>query len=191
VYHGLSLQLLTYLLVLQNSGEQLGRKTLTPVAAFYSKLLRSLDSVEHPDDAAAPDEPKFHLRAKPRGIFNGDYIADLDSQLQSGASDVIAAHIKQDDEWGRRNASDVATPQEFSAVLRFVERKIASLADQIIDGDVSIRPYRINGQHSPCSQCDYRAVCRFDVTINRYNPIKGKKRGEVLDDILREVADAH
>src|SRR5581483_7395047 len=42
VYHGISLQLLTYLLVLQTAGESLAGKKLTPAAAFYVKLLRQL-----------------------------------------------------------------------------------------------------------------------------------------------------
>ena len=41
VYHGLSLQLLTYLLVIQANGEQLAGRQLTPAAAFLLQLLRS------------------------------------------------------------------------------------------------------------------------------------------------------
>ena len=43
VYHGLSLQLLTYLLVLRENGRKLTGRKLTPAAAFYIKLLRRLE----------------------------------------------------------------------------------------------------------------------------------------------------
>ena len=42
VYHGLSLQLLTYLLVLQANGNHLAKRKLVPAAAFYVQLLRQL-----------------------------------------------------------------------------------------------------------------------------------------------------
>src|SRR5437764_9851147 len=86
LYHGLSLQLLTYLLVLEASGEQLTGKPLTPAAAFYLQLLRGLQNVDHPEDALDPTDPLFHLRHKPRGIFDGRFLKAFDSQVESGQS---------------------------------------------------------------------------------------------------------
>jgi ATP-dependent helicase/nuclease subunit B len=184
VYHGLSLQLLTYLLVLQNAGEQLEGKKITPVAAFYSQLLRSLESVDHPEDGSKPSDPLFALKIKPRGIFDTGYIGAIDAELSGGKSEVVAAHIKADGEFGYRDTSDVATPEEFAALLKFVERKIAQLADEIIEGNISIRPYRI-GRQSPCPYCEFRPVCRFDVSVNRYNPLPSMKRTAVLLEVLK------
>ncbi len=184
VYHGLSLQLLTYLLVLQNAGEQLEGKKITPVAAFYSQLLRSLESVDHPEDGPDPTDPLFALKIKPRGIFDAGYIAAIDAELTGGKSQVVAAHIKADGEFGYRDNSDVATTAEFAALLKFVERKIVQLADEIIEGNISIRPYRI-GRQSPCPHCEFRPVCRFDVSVNRYNPLPPMKRTAVLLQVLK------
>jgi ATP-dependent helicase/nuclease subunit B len=188
VYHGLSLQLLTYLLVLQNSGEKLHGKKLTPVAAFYAQLLRTLEKVDHPEDGKDPTQPEFALRIKPRGIFDARYINQLDADLTGGKSNVIAAHIKNDGQLGNRHCTDVATADEFAALLKFVEAKIALLADQIISGNIEPRPYRIARQ-TPCSQCDFRPVCRFDVTVNGYHNLAPMKRIDVLAQVLKEVAD--
>src|SRR5688500_20374925 len=51
VYHGLSLQLLTYLLVLQSAGGSIKGKRLTPIAAYYVKLIVGQEKCNHPDDA--------------------------------------------------------------------------------------------------------------------------------------------
>jgi ATP-dependent helicase/nuclease subunit B len=179
VYHGLSLQLLTYLLVLQANGADLAGKPLTPVAAFYLPLLRRYNDVDHPDEALDPADPKYHLRVKPRGVFNSEYLPAFDAQLDHGASEVIAAYVKKDGTLGHRSASDVAEPAEFAALLAFVEQRLGQLADDVLSGRIDIAPYRM-GQVTPCPRCEYRAVCRFEPSVNRYNNLQSMRREDVL-----------
>jgi ATP-dependent helicase/nuclease subunit B len=77
-------------------------------------------------------------------------------------------------------------PTNSRQLLRFVEHKIAQLADQIIAGDIGVTPYRIARQ-SPCEWCDFRSVCRFDVSVNHYHHMAAMKRTEVLDRVVEEV----
>lgn len=182
VYYGISLQLLVYLLVLQANGEQLIGRKATPAAAFYLQLLRKLNEVRHPEEAVAADDPKFHLKVKPRGIFDGDYIHALDSGLEGGASEVVQAHINKDGQFGHRDRSDVADPADFSLLLEHVRRRVGNLADGIVSGQIGITPYRIN-RATPCARCDYRSICRFDAGMNRYHVLPAMKREEVLEKI--------
>src|SRR5439155_22961030 len=101
VRHGLSLGLLASLAIVQEQSQRLTNKKLSPAAAFYLKLLRQLEKVEHPDDAWGPDDGEFHLTAKPRGIFNGDYFASLDKSCEGGASQVLAARANKDDSFSK------------------------------------------------------------------------------------------
>lgn len=187
VYYGTSLQLLTYLLVLQANGEELAGRPLTPVAAFYLPLVRRLGDVKHPDEALDPASPRFHLRAKPRGVFDAEYLDALDASLENASySDVVAAYKNKDGQLGRRNASDAADPAEFAALLGFVHRRLGELADRIVTGDVEVAPYYINRQ-TPCPRCDYRSVCRFETSVNRYAVRDGMGR----EDALRRIVDDH
>jgi ATP-dependent helicase/nuclease subunit B len=179
VYHGLSLQLLMYLLVLQASGEKLAGKPITPVAAMYLPLLRRMNDVDHPDEALDPDDPRFHLRVKPRGTFDADYLPAFDSSLDRGFSDVVSAFVSKDGTLGRRNSSDAADPAEFSALLAFVRNRIGELADGIVAGVVGVLPYRMN-RETPCPRCEYRSVCRFEPSINRYNNLEPLRREDAL-----------
>jgi ATP-dependent helicase/DNAse subunit B len=186
VYYGMSLQLLTYLLVLQANGAELAGQPITPVAAFYLPLVRRIRDVKHPEDATSPDTPKFHLRVKPRGVFDATYLDALDQSLENGAfSDVVVAYKSKDGGLGRRNASDVADPAEFAALLSFVMRRIGQLADQIVAGRVDIAPYWINRQ-TPCGRCDYRSVCRFETSVNRYTILQPLRR----EDVLKKLVEA-
>lgn len=179
VYHGIALQLLTYLLVLQANGEQLAGKKLTPAAAFYVRLLRKLEDIDHPDNAMPADDPRFELRIKPRGIFDARTLPNLDSELTTGNSDVVNAYVSKTGGFGYRDRSDVAESAEFAGLLAHVQRRLGELGDQILSGSIAIQPYRIN-RLTPCPRCDFRSVCRFDPAVNGYHHLPGMKRDEVL-----------
>ena len=76
----------------------------------------------------------------------------------------------------------------FAALLKFVRRRIGELADELIKGVIDVRPYRM-GRATPCPQCEFRSVCRFDAGINRYLPLPPMKRSEVLKIIVEEADD--
>lgn len=182
VYHGLSLQLLTYLLVVQENGPQLVGHKLTPAAAFFLQLLRSPKAVDHPNDAKASDHPDFHLQIKPRGIIDTRAIHSLDTSMTEGASQVVSAHIKKDGQPGNRHNTDVANEVEFNALLQHVEKRLGQLAEQIMAGAIGISPYWMN-RETPCPRCEYRSVCRFEPGINQYRILGGMGREEVLQKV--------
>ena len=179
VYNGLSLQLLTYLLVLQANGHELTGAPITPAAGFYLQLLRGLKSVAHPDEADDPADDRFHLDPKPRGLIDANHLALLDSQLSAGMSDAWSVYVKKDGGFGMRDTTDVCDADEFLGVLSYVRAKLATLTDQMAAGEIGVRPYRL-GKTSPCAQCGFRAVCRFDVALNGYNILQGIGRDELL-----------
>ncbi|HVT88615.1 MAG TPA: PD-(D/E)XK nuclease family protein, partial [Tepidisphaeraceae bacterium] len=168
VYHGLSLQLLTYLLVLQQNGTQRSNRNFTPVAAFYVQLLRELQAVKHPDDAAEPDGLQSHLAFKPRGMI------DLNHKH------LLEAEVKSQKPASLYSRPDGCTSEQFADMLRLAEQKLGELTDQILAGQIDPSPYRIGGA-SPCVNCEFRSVCRFDVAVNRYHYLPTIKKDQVLE----------
>jgi len=188
VYHGLSLQLLTYLLVIQAHGEQLRGKSLAPAAALYMKLLRELEPVEHPSHGVDPSEPSFVLRTKPRGIVDGAFTKSFDNTLVAGqSSDVIQLKLKKDGTPDAR--SDVAPSQQIWSLLGYVEQKLGELADRILEGQIDIRPYKLR-QSTPCPNCTYRDVCRFELGLNRYLHVQSLKKEDVLELLSQQEASS-
>jgi ATP-dependent helicase/nuclease subunit B len=188
VYHGLSLQLLTYLLVLRESGHKLTGHKLTPAAAFYVKLLRQLEDVKHPDQVKCDEPDDLDLKVKPRGIFEGGFLPGLDIDCETGQSKVISAFKKKDGTFGNRGSTDVAEHSEFDALLGHVRQRIAELGDAILDGVIDIRPYQIR-QLSPCPYCEFRPLCRFDPAVNRYKVLSPMGREEVLAKVSQGAGD--
>jgi len=179
VAHGLSLQLMAYLLVMREHGEKLTGRKMHAAAAFYTRLLRGLESVAHPSKAMDPADPTFHLRAKPRGVVNAEFVDAFDSEMDVGKSDVIAAQRKADGTLSTHN-TDTATPRQLDRLLEYVRRRMGEIADEILAGHVGITPYRI-GTQSACPTCSYKCVCRFDPAINRYRDLRRVGREEILD----------
>ena len=188
VYHGLSLQLLIYLLALRENGEKLTGQKITPVAAFYVKLLRQLDEVKHPDEADGENAPPLDLRIKPRGIFQESYLDALDSDCIAGASQVVNAYVKKDGGLGNKGHMDFAGAAEFSALIEHVRLRVGQIGDMILNGHIEARPFQIQGV-SPCPHCEFRPVCRFDPAINHYKQLKPMGREEVLRKVVEGGPD--
>ena len=182
VFHGLSMQLLAYMLVLRENNA--GQK-LTPIGAFYQRVTRSLASAKHPSEVADPASDEFMLRQQPRGIFHAGHLSHFDQQLQGGASLAVNAYVTKDNQLGKRETSDAADPQEIEQLLDFVKQKIADLADDLMAGVIAVTPYRL-GTVTPCARCDFRSVCRFEVGINRYHNLEPMKRSDVMQAIAGE-----
>jgi ATP-dependent helicase/nuclease subunit B len=145
--------------------------------------------VSHPSEALDPSDPKFLLRVKPRGVFDGTVLPGLDASLEAGASsDVVQVRINKDGRFAR-TGSDVTDPEQFRTLLEHVRKRMGELADGILGGEVSITPYRLS-RASPCPRCEYRPVCRFDATINRYNNLAPMKKEQVLEQLAGGDASA-
>lgn len=177
VYYGLSLQLLTGLLALADAGQ--------PAAAFYLQTTRGIGSVKHPSDALDPSDPKHLLRVKPRGVVEGGFVPAFDSALADGISDVLQVSVRKTDKaFGNRRASDVATREEFDALLAHVRKKLAELADGVLSGEVGVHPYRI-GTETPCPHCGYQSVCRIDPAVGHYRNLAPLGKEQVFIRLTR------
>jgi len=186
IFHGLNLQLLSCLLVLEKNGRHLtptGR--LTPSAAFCIQLLRGVRG-QSPEKSLSPDDPLFHLQVKPRGVFDLRVAGKLDKSLTEGQSKVVQLFLKRDGSIGFSNTSDAAAADEFAALVRHVERRIGQAADEILAGRIDIRPYRM-GKTTPCSSCEFRALCRLEPSPGRYDDLEPMTRPEMFQRMKEGV----
>jgi ATP-dependent helicase/nuclease subunit B len=178
-YHGLSLQLLGYLLVLADRGVTLAGRPIRPLGAFYVSLMQKYESVDHPSDASEEKRDD----AAPRGILNFDKIDLLEEDgPESGASKLFNVYRKKDGELGFPEITDGATAQDFDRLLDHTRYKLGELSDRIIDGDVSVLPYRM-GNASPCEWCDFRSVCRFEFGQQGLRHLPKLKRSAVFTQL--------
>ncbi len=186
---GTGLQLLTYLLIMREKGQQLFGHPVSMVAALYVGISRKLLSEANPNDVPTVESDEYwsNTELRPRGIVDAAYLDLINSsqttQWITGGIPKDGSHIKQ----------DVVAAHLLDQLLDFARQTISTLADRIFAGDIAVSPYR-RGTYTPCQHCPFRPVCRFDPLINRYRnvePLSGelaiKRMLDELNPPAREI----
>ena len=60
--------------------------------------------------------------------------------------------------------------EEFNRLLEDCEKNLQSIGNKMMEGDVSIKPYRY-GKETGCDWCSYASVCMFDPKAHSYRNI--------------------
>jgi ATP-dependent helicase/nuclease subunit B len=175
-YHGLDMQLPIYILAVCNATHS---KNINAIGAFYMPVevppqKSSLDELSEKTDG-------FYHKAY--GLFNGEFFQQLDNANSNIFYNFFVT--KDGSQYGYENASGALRPSDFQKVLKFTEKKIIQLSEEILSGGIEVKPYRLN-QKSPCSYCKYKPVCRFDWQINEYNFLESLGKSGVLEKMARE-----
>ncbi len=177
--HGLELQLLSYLGVLNQLRDPekiLGVKSLTPAGVFYVPLNGS--STRSSSDRAeilAGDEDARRTAYQHSGRFLADELAHFDNRNVPKGDQFKFAKVKSGDFAKRGNEALPAT--EFNALREKVEGHLRDYGTRIFTGEAEVSPYRI-GQHTACDYCDFRPVCRFDPWTQPFRTLQKPAKDE-------------
>ena len=169
--YGLDLQLPIYLLAAR------GENT-TPAGAFFLPIASPTTSASVVDMDTI--EAAFN---KAKGLFDGRFFEALDTAAAEagGRSEYYNFYVNKDGEpYSYYKTSGALKPDDFAALLDYTEQRIKKLIEELSAGCISITPFRI-GTSSPCTWCDYRALCRFDWQINGYNILDNIGKEETLE----------
>jgi ATP-dependent helicase/nuclease subunit B len=129
---------------------------------------------------------------KMKGLLLADtkIIREMDRNIE-GASLIIPASIKKDGELGSR--SSVATKEQFDMLRSHVKENLIKTCEEMVSGEIDIKPYKKKdaAQTTPCSYCDYNAICQFDPALkeNTYKIIKDKKDKEIWELLSMEASE--
>lgn len=151
---GLKLQLLTYLLDVEEEGGE----GLLPAALMYIYLsgdVRSLPSVPSGDTPLSQD------REQTSGwILNDpDIVRSLDSA--AGEDDSFLSVKFTGKGTLAQTSSSLLSADDFKNLLAIVKKKLLDIYHAMEKGRIPIRPVRYKGR-IPCTYCPYHAVCQFD-----------------------------
>lgn len=187
LYHGLQLQLITYLAALLESRYKGLKLPLLPGGFLYFRL----------DDPIIPDkvgmdgekiEREILKKLKMDGLVLADtaLVKEMDREID-GYSEIIPARINKD---GKLGKSSAATEAQFKALLLYAKDLLSRTAERMLKGDISIAPYRQKGL-TPCNYCEYSAICQFDTMFedNCYRVLKRIKDEQVWGLIVRNEGE--
>ncbi|RKY23303.1 MAG: hypothetical protein DRP62_06190 [Planctomycetota bacterium] len=176
-YYGLDMQLPIYMSAIRQRGR--ADEIQDVAGAFYMPIEVSPKKSEL--DELPKKADSFGYKAN--GIFNGEFVQQLDEKTTAGWSKFYNFRItSKNKQYGDYGKSGALRPGDFEKVLEFTERKIIQLAEQILSGKIDIKPYKL-GKERPCTYCKYKSLCRFDWQINDYNSLVPVGKTEVLKRI--------
>lgn len=181
VYYGLALQMLTYLDIVVTNAQKMIGKTAEPAGVLYFHMHNQFVQAdkELSDEAIAKELQKS---SKMKGLILSDPVAVslMDTSLEKGkSSNIIPAEIKQNGDLSAR--SRTATKEEFDKMRHFVRHKYQEAGNKILDGAVSINPYKLK-ERTPCQFCGFRSFCGFDPSLssNQYRHLTNEKAENIL-----------
>lgn len=184
IYHGLKLQLLTYLHVALQHYSRMGLK-VKPAGILYYTVREPLIPVQGP----LPEAEAARLilsNLKMRGFFLDDreVFRMMDNQTESGWSELFPVGIKRDGSF--YSSSPVFNESQFSLLTDYLNRVFMEAGEEIVAGNVTIEPYRDNAI-TACTFCEYKPVCKFDNQLSGNNYRSLPKVSE--DDIWKLITD--
>ncbi len=185
VYHGLKLQLLTYLLVAQHvAAELVGAAGCEPAGVLYYFLKNPSFSSQvmlSPEMA----EQKLNNMLKMPGwtLAEPEVVRLIDGSMES-KSEFLKVGLKKNNEFNAYSLAYVKTADEFKTLLEHTEKVLMETAESILAGDISISPYYLD-KKSPCGICRYKPVCQFDQLLpeNSYRQLAQYDDGTIMQKL--------
>jgi len=171
LWQGTQLQLMLYLdAVTQNAGKA------KPAGAFYFHLIDPLAKT----DSDQPDTVRADIQKQLQ--MDGITLAEptVLHAMDSGEEAVSIPAAVTKTGTMRKNAK-VLDADHLCALLRHARQKATQFSQQMLDGDIAIRPIR-HGQKDSCTYCDYHAICEYDPLA------RGAQGREIFNMTLEDLA---
>jgi ATP-dependent helicase/nuclease subunit B len=173
IWHGVQLQLLTYLNVLRRCAsprEVFGVSAVRPAGVFYASLRGKYDRELNRTEALADPNEARRCAYRHTGRFDTLALPFLDSRPDAFTGDQF--NYRRTKSGAIHGACrEALSSAEFGALLDHVELEIQNMGRRIYAGMAELSPYR-KGTMTACEQCEYHAICRIDPWTHRFRVLR-------------------
>ncbi|TQR20244.1 helicase-exonuclease AddAB subunit AddB [Psychrobacillus vulpis] len=188
VYHGLSLQMLTYLDVAMENAPVWLQEDAEPAGVLYVHLHNPfIQSKKEMEEAELADA--IYKSYKMNGLLldEPEVIMEMDEHIE-GFSKVIPVRMNKDGNLSK-SSSKVVDQEDMRLIQSFVRKKHEQAGNGMNAGDTRVYPYRLKDK-MPCTYCSYRSVCQFDPQDPEQSVRSLKaEQPEVVTEKMREEMD--
>lgn len=178
VYAGLQLQLITYLDAVCE------KEDFEPAGVLYFNLI---DPVIKSKKSLTEEEieDKIRKKFKMQGLIlaDVDVVKMMDTNLETGASDIVPAYIGKEGTLSNTRSSSVNRKQ-FEYLQKYTNKIIKQISGEILSGNIDINPYyNTKNKKTPCDFCEYKSICNFNGAdcTNGYNYVPNAEKEAVLE----------
>ncbi|ANX11984.1 helicase-exonuclease AddAB subunit AddB [Fictibacillus arsenicus] len=185
LYHGIALQMLTYLdVAVEHSGKWLGQESI-PAGVLYFHVHNPLLN-QKKLLTAEEIEKEVLKKFKMKGLVlaEEEAVQLMDSTMDK-RSNIIPVALTNNG--FHKSHSSVASASNFETMRHHARKMAVSSGTGITDGVIDISPYEMK-KKVPCTFCSYKPVCQFDQTFeeNQYRQLKLEKDEIILEKMQEE-----
>lgn len=97
-----------------------------------------------------------------------DVIHEIDRDFQTKSDILPISWSEKNKRWNSSSEKHLLSQDDFDSLEKDFRKLISELAEDLVSGDIEIRPKRnrIGGKdETPCTYCPYRSICRFDLNF--------------------------
>ena len=178
VIAGTQIQLLTYIDAISR------QENKEPVGVLYFNLIEPIikESKNLSDEEI---EEKIRKSFKMNGLILADIkiIKMMDKSLEKGSSNIIPVYLDKDGNISKSRSSTI-TKEQFTNLQKNIRKTIKQIAKEILSGKIDIQPiYDKTKKTSACKYCEYKTICAFNPSINKYTYLQNKTKEIILEEI--------
>lgn len=165
---GLQLQLPAYLAALcevADGSELLRGRRARPAGMFYVRLKDAPERVPH-----RLAEGRSGKRFEHTGRFSLEWLPLFDRNHATGGSGQFNYRLKKDGQ-PYANSHQLIRQPDLEQMLADAREMLRHLGREILAGNVAVDPYR-QGTETPCTHCEFKAVCRMDPWTHTFRPLR-------------------
>jgi ATP-dependent helicase/nuclease subunit B len=182
VFYGLSMQLITYMLVARNLLHSRGEAGL-PAGMLYCFLKADIMTSERKLEAGEAEKMLQKALAMPGWVLaEPDVIRAIDA-----TQSFIKVRLKKDGSIHASSRSSVKTQAEFSLLLDYTSLLLQDTGRDILQGSIQAYPCHF-GTKDACQYCPFMAFCGFDMMLPGFSRHKLIKVSDA--DIMEKMAAA-
>ena len=120
-----------------------------------------------------------------KGLILADIkvIKMMDKTLDKGTSNIVPVYIDKEGNISK-NRSSTVTKEQFSNLQKTIRKIIQQISGEILSGKIDIKPmYDKASKSASCKYCEYKTVCAFNPSENKYNYLQNKTKEIILEEI--------
>lgn len=157
VWYGMGMQMLIYLFALQKLGRQKYGMEVVPAGVLYTPAREVILSQSR---NISPEElKKERIKSMRRtGLLLND--GEVLAAMERGEEiKYLPLKITKD---GKYAGDSIASLEQLGILTRHIDKTLASMGREILNGDIVTDPYFKNQVDNACRYCDFYHVCHYD-----------------------------
>ena len=155
VWYGTGLQMLLYLLALQEGGQEKYGHEIVPAGVMYVPARSAILSV-------ADDQDEADIRKKrDDSLRRSGLVLDEDCLIQAWEQGEEKRYIPLKYKYGKPDSNTIASLERMGLLFRHIKGYLREMAGQLRRGSIAADPYYRSQQENACLHCDYFAACHF------------------------------